>query len=71
MSKKIKLQDLSISNFEQPIDVEGIKGGGIGNQICVYKQVCRSMMKCFWLRLYCYNTGYGNGRTINKYQYHY
>ena len=28
MSKKIKLQDLSISNFEQRIDVEGIKGGG-------------------------------------------
>jgi hypothetical protein len=28
MSKKIKLQDLSISNFGQKPDVEGIKGGG-------------------------------------------
>ena len=27
MSKKIKLQDLSISNFDQQPDVEGIKGG--------------------------------------------
>jgi len=27
MSKKIKLQDLSFSNFDQQPDVEGIKGG--------------------------------------------
>jgi len=27
MSKKIKLQDLSISKFDQQPDVEGIKGG--------------------------------------------
>jgi hypothetical protein len=27
MPKKIKLQDLSISNFDQKLNVEGIKGG--------------------------------------------
>ena len=27
MSKKIKLQDLSISKFDQQINVEGVKGG--------------------------------------------
>ena len=35
MSKKIKLQDLSIANFEQQPDVEGIKGGRI--KLCVHK----------------------------------
>ena len=27
MSKKVKLQDLSISRFDQELNVEGIKGG--------------------------------------------
>ena len=37
MSKKIKFQDLSISNFDQKPDMEGIKGGGWfvkGDKIC-------------------------------------
>ena len=39
MSKKIKLQDLSIANFDQQPDVEGIKGGGPRRR-CTNKTIC-------------------------------
>ena len=46
MSKKIKLQDLSIVNFEQRIDVEGVKGGKPIIPACTRKEVCTGWW--FW-----------------------
>ena len=41
MSKKIKLHDLSIVNFDQKINVDGIKGG-----ITVYVSPCWWDLQC-------------------------
>ena len=54
MSKKIKLQDLSISKFDQPVEVEGIKGGSIFQ--CFYKTWCGyhgSYFECRKVIAYC------------------
>ena len=44
MSKKIKLQDLSISRFNQQPDLEGIKGGAYCQnrfgKICAFYVIC-------------------------------
>ena len=38
MSKKIKLQDLSIANFDQQPDVKNIKGG--------MEKFCKEILRC-------------------------
>ena len=58
MSKKIKLQDLSISNFDQRPDVEGIKGGGPkliceGRKRCIKvlgRSICQPVVYCYVTR---------------------
>ena len=60
MSKKVKLQDLSISNFDQQPDVSGIKGGSYYIKIPCYKKWCGyigSVLECkmkpgiCWIRI--------------------
>ena len=54
MSKKIKLQDLSIANFDQQPDVEVVKGGAVclwwDKRHCVDGQPCYGPHQCgMWL----------------------